>query len=286
MHQALLVGLPSSGKTTFLAALWHVIFRRDVDGALELEVLDTLVDHLNDLTGRWLRFEVANRTSIDAEQIAEISIKHSDGASITEIVVPDLAGESIQRSLADRQWSAGLRDYVHDSTGVLLFVHPKEISEPWPILDAMEIAGAEASPSPESGMTDASAESEWSANQVPTDVQLVDLLQLLCAEIATERFRLAVIVSAWDLVDEEGAPSEWLAKELPLVDQFLNSHHRSRFDVRVYGVSAQGGEIPQDRDHLKSLLTASERIRVVRDANAASHDITEPLRWVVDVDTG
>ena len=141
MHQALLVGLPASGKTTFLAAFWHVIFRKDVDGALELEVLDAPTDHLNDLTGRWLRFEVANRTSIDAEQIATIGIKPSDGESITEIVVPDLAGESIQRSLADRQWSAGFRDYVHDSTGVLLFVHPKETSEPWPILDVMEIAG-------------------------------------------------------------------------------------------------------------------------------------------------
>ena len=286
MHRALLVGLPSSGKTTFLAAFWHVIFRADVDGALELEVLDGPVAHLNDLTGRWLRFEVANRTSIGDEQIARIRIRPSDGESITEIVVPDLAGESIQRSLADREWPANLRDYVHDSTGVLLFVHPKEISEPWPILDAMEIAGAEAPPPPESGMTDASAESEWSANQVPTDVQLVDLLQVLCAEIATERFRLAVIVSAWDLVDKQRVPSEWLAKELPLVDQFLNSHDRSRFDVRVYGVSAQGGEIPQDSDRLKSLLRASERISVVRDANAPSHDITEPLRWVVDVDTG
>ena len=267
MHQALLVGLPASGKTTFLAAFWHVIVRQDVDGALELEVLDAPVDHLNDLTGRWLRFEVANRTSIDAEQIATIRIKPSDGESITEIVVPDLAGESIQRSLADRQWPVGFRDYVHDSTGVLLFVHPEEISEPWPILDAMEIAGEEAPPSRESGMADASAASEWSVDQVPTDVQLVDLLQLLCTQIATEHFRLAVIVSAWDLVDEQAVPSEWLAKELPLVDQFLNSHHHSRFDFRVYGVSAQGGEIPQDSDRLKSLIRASERISVVHDAN-------------------
>ncbi|MYD66557.1 MAG: hypothetical protein F4X26_11360 [Chloroflexi bacterium] len=286
MHQALLVGLPSSGKTTFLAALWHVIFVRDVDGALELEVLHAPFDHLNDLTGRWLRFEVANRTSIDAEQTATIRIKPGDGESTTEIVVPDLAGESIKRSLADRQWPTGFRDYVHDSTGVLLFVHPKETSEPWPILDAMEIAGEEALPSQESGAADASTESEWSAEQVPTDVQLVDLLQLLCTEIATGHFRLAVIVSAWDLVEEQGTPSEWLAKELPLVDQFLRSHDHSRFDVRVYGVSAQGGELPQESDRLKSLLSASERIRVVRDANAESHDITEPLRWVVDVDTG
>ena len=275
MHRALLIGLPSSGKTTFLAALWHVIFGQDVDGALALEVLDGSVEHLNDLRRRWLRFEVANRTSSNAQEFATIRIKPSGGESITELVVPDLAGESIKQSLVDRQWTADLWDFVHGSTGVLLFVHPKEIREPWPILDAMEIAGEEA---------DASAESEWSADQVPTEVKLVDLLQLLCTQIAAEHFRLAVIVSAWDLVDEQGVPSEWLAKELPLVDQFLSSAH-SHFDFRVYGVSAQGGDLPQDSDRLESLLTASERICVVLDANAPSHDITAPLRWVVDVDT-
>lgn len=285
MHQALLVGLPSSGKTTFLAAFWHVIVSQDVDGALKLEVLDAPVDHLNDLRGRWLRFEEANRTSIDAEQIVRLKVRPSNGESITEIVVPDLAGESIQRSLADRQWPADFRDYVHDSTGVLLFVYPREINQPWSILDAMEVAGEEVPP-PESDTADISVPNEWSAAQVPTEVQLVDLLQLLCEEIAVDRFRLAVIVSAWDLVSDQGVPSEWLAKELPLVEQFLNSHHGSRFDVRVYGVSAQGGEIPRDSGRLQDLLKSSERIRVVLDANAPSHDITKPLRWVVDVDAG
>ena len=286
MQQALLIGPPSSGKTTFLAAFWHVIVSRDVDGALALENLEAPVEHLNELRGRWLRFEVANRTSSNAEEIATIRIKPSEGESGAEIVVPDLAGESIRRSLVDRQWAADFADFVHGSTGVLLFVHPEKIRQPWSILEAMEVAGEEGPASPESGGADVSAENEWRADRVPTAVELVDLLQLLCEHIAAEHFRLAVIVSAWDLVDEQGVPSEWLAKELPLLDQFLNSHRRSRFDVRVYGVSAQGGEIPQDSDHLKSLLRASERISVVLDANAPSHDITEPLRWVVDVHTG
>ena len=286
MHQALLVGLPASGKTTFLAAFWHVIFRKDVDGALELEVLGGSVEHLNDLTGRWLRFEVANRTSSNAQEFATIRVRPSGGGSIIEIVVPDLAGESIRQSLVDRRWPADFQEFVRGSTGVLLFVHPEKIREPWQILDAIEIANEEALPSPEAGEdADAATESEWSADQVPTEVELVDLLQLLCTQIAAEHFRLAVIVSAWDLVEEQGVPSEWLAKELPLVDQFLSSSH-SRFDFRVYGVSAQGGEIPRDSKRLESLLTASERICVVLDANAPSRDITAPLRWAVDVDTG
>ena len=282
--QALLVGLPASGKTTFVAALWHVIVSRDVDGALALEVLDAPVDHLNELVDRWLRFEEANRTSSSAEHISAIKIRPSGEELITEIVVPDLAGESIQRSLVDRQWPADFSEFVRASTGVLLFVHPGMIREPWSITDAMDVAGEETRPPPGASVPDESAADEWRADKVPTEVELVDLLQLLCGHIDKRRFRLAVIVSAWDLVDDQGPPSKWLAKELPLLEQFLISAG-SRIDLRVYGVSAQGGRLPDDSEHLQSFVKASDRIQVVFGDAAPSHDITAPLWWVVNVDT-
>ena len=106
MHQGLLVGLPESGKTTFVAALWHVIASREVEGALALEILDAPTDHLNELRGRWLRFEETFRTSSNAEKIATIKIRAGEGNTTTDIVIPDLAGESIQRGLVERKWAA------------------------------------------------------------------------------------------------------------------------------------------------------------------------------------
>ena len=281
MHQGLLVGLPASGKTTFIAALWHVIASQDVEGALGLEVLDAPVDYLNALRGRWLHFEETSRTSVSAEEIATIKIRARDGNPTTEIVIPDLAGESIQRGLAERRWTASFAELVRGSTGVLLFVHPEHLSESWQIAEVLEIAGEEEQSCPGPDTSEELAASDWSPDAIETQVMLVDLLQLLCGHIERERFRLAVIVSAWDLVDSQELPIEWLARELPLLDQFLINAH-SRLDFRVYGVSAQGGQLPEDVDRLTAYTKASDRIQVVLDG-LPSHDITAPIRWALNV---
>ena len=282
MHQGLLVGLPASGKTTYIAALWHVIASQDVAGALALEILDAPVDHLNALRSRWLRVEETHRTSSSAEDVATIKIRPRDGNPTTEIVVPDLAGESIQQGLIDRQWAGSFADLVRRSTGVLLFVHPGKVVESWPITDAIDVAGEETLSTLEAGAPGESPASEWHPGDISTQVKLVDLLQLLCDHIDKERFRLAVVVSAWDLVGEEALPSEWLTRALPLLDQFLISA-RSRLDFRVYGVSAQGGQFPEDVDRLRAYAKASDRIKVVLDDSAPTHDITAPIRWALNV---
>ena len=282
MHQGLLVGLPESGKTTFVAALWHVIVSQDVEGALALEALDAPTDHLNELRGRWLRFEEAFRTSSNAERLSTIKIRAGEVSTATEIVIPDLAGESIQRGLIERRWEAGFAELVRGATGVLLFVHPGKLSESWPIADAFEIAGEDGWTNPSASTSVESAASDWSPDTIETQVMLVDLLQLLCGHIEKDRFRLAVIVSAWDLVHGYELPIEWLAKELPLLDQFLINAH-GRLDFRIYGISAQGGQLPDDVDKLTAYSRTSDRIQVVLDG-PPSHDITAPIRWALNVD--
>ena len=282
MHQGLIVGLPASGKTTFVAALWHVIASQEVGGALALETLDAPVDHLNLLRGRWLRFEETFRTSSSAEAIATIKIRARDGNPATEIIVPDLAGESIRRGLIDRRWVKSFAELVRGSTGVLLFIHPENLIGSWTILEAMETIGENEWACPSGSTSEEAASTDWSPEAIETQVMLVDLLQHLCGHIEKERFRLAVIVSAWDLVQSQELPRDWLAKELPLLDQFLISAD-SRLDFRVYGVSAQGGQLPDDFDRLTACSKSSDRIQVVLDG-LPSHDITAPIRWALNVD--
>ena len=62
-----------------------------------------------------------------------------------------------------------------------------------------------------------------------------------------------------------------------MLAQFLQ-HNPELWDLRVYGVSAQGGRLPQDRKRLKSMNPA-ERIRIVGH-HAKPHDLTAPLRWM------
>ena len=234
------------------------------------------------MRGRWLRFEETFRTSSSAENIATIKIRAHDGNPTTEIVIPDLAGESIERGLVERRWAASFAELVRGSTGVLLFVHPEKLRQSWPIADAIEIAGEDERSYPSASTSEESAASDWSPEAIETQVMLVDLLQLLCGHIKKERFRLAVIVSAWDLVLSKELPIEWLAKELPLLNQFLINAH-CRLDFRVYGVSAQGGQLPDDVDRLTAYSNTSDRIQVVLDG-LPSQDITAPIRWALNVD--
>ena len=49
-----IIGLPESGKTTFLAALWHLITERDVETVLQFHTLRAgTTAHLNEIAARW-----------------------------------------------------------------------------------------------------------------------------------------------------------------------------------------------------------------------------------------
>ena len=64
---------------------------------------------------------------------------------------------------------------------------------------------------------------KWHPKDAPTAVQVVEMLQMLrCNALRSPAKRLAIMLSAWDKVEEEGLDSEaFLARELPLLDQYL-----------------------------------------------------------------
>jgi hypothetical protein len=86
------------------------------------------------------------------------------------------------------------------------------------------------------------------------------------------------MVSAWDVLPTDTTPSDWLAENRPMLDQFL-ANNSELWDVRVYGVSAQGGRLPSERQRLARIKIPSERIRVVGHG-AQQHDLTSPIRWL------
>jgi hypothetical protein len=88
---------------------------------------------------------------------------------------------------------------------------------------------------------------------------------------------LVVVISAWDLVESGGqTPSQWLSKELPLLDQFLRANS-DRFKTQLVGVSAQGGDLSQAAE-LMQLTKPADRIRVV--SQDGPNDITAPVHWI------
>lgn len=273
-----ILGLPRSGKTTFLAALWHVIDAGEVATKL---VLDKLVgDHvyLNTIVDAWRRCEEVPRTSMAAETKVAIHVHAPVSGQKAVLGFPDLSGESFKVQFATRSCTPDYVEGFKGAGGILLFVNANRPSDGMTLADiGPAIADGEEVHEPE-------VEMEWTADVVPEQVRLVDLLQfLLRPPFLRRRRRLAVVVSAWDAVlAPKPSPEQWLRRELPLLDQFLANNPES-FDVRIYGVSAQGGDVAGDQRTTLLLKTPSERIECVG-PEADPHDLTAPIIWLTGED--
>lgn len=292
MASVLGIGLPEAGKTTFLAALWHVTESEEVPGALRLEKVSGNAKHLNGIRNDWLRLERVVRTVPGQEQPTTLWLR-DDRGPVGEVLFPDLSGESFEGAWKDRHWTKEYDEFVSAADSLLVFVHPGTLREPYMIAEMQRMAEAAfpeenqdgGSPKQLNGGDEATVEAapeEWSAEKAPTQVQLVDLLQFTeKIQKAKRPVRVGVIVSAWDLVRGSytgvaGARS-WLKDRMSYFDQYLRSNFEL-FEVRVYGVSAQGGDLERDRDALQNHARTSERI-VIQGPDCAPHDISEPLRW-------
>jgi hypothetical protein len=268
-----ILGLPRSGKTTFLAALWHLIDAGEVDTKLVLDKLVGNHEYLNNIVEAWRRCEEVPRTPRAGETNVSIHVHEPSTGRKIVLAFPDLSGESFEDQFASRTCKP---DYIQGFAregGVLLFVNADRPQDGMTLLDLDSVLG-EVEPPPIGN------EQEWSPELVPEQVRLVDLLQFLQRPpFVRRKRRVAVSVSAWDVVSNpKPSPVDWLARELPFLNQFLRNNTQS-FDFRVYGISAQGGDVTGEKRSELARTTPSRRIQCVG-PNAAPHDLTAPLAWL------
>ena len=273
----LLMGLPSSGKTTFLAALWFVIQSTKAASALALDHVVGDMAHLNRIREDWLQCTPVPRTSIASKTKLSIFLKERVSGQPIALQVPDLAGEIFETQWTDRQWSQSYDAMLRDAVGAILFVHPDKIQQPVRIdmVEAM-LDEDEAAPDEEANAKD------WDPREAATQVKLVEILQFVASRKGIRTpFRIALVISAWDTVKASGVtPASWLRHQLPLLSSVLRTR-ADRFPNVVFGLSAQGGEYQgMDTDPLCE-IPPLERISLVGETVVNEHDITEPIRWLI-----
>ena len=283
VHDIVVLGLPGSGKTTFLAALWHLLTSDEVKTQLNLASLKAGESaHLNEIAALWRRAKVQERTLHAGDRTVTMSLRNG-AASEFQLSFPDLAGESFQRMWEARECAPEVAASLR-SANVLLFIHADKIKAPGWIADDTEdvealggLPGEPGKPVP------------WNARMAPTQVKLVDLLQSLQAPpLETGARRVAIVLSAWDKALGAGmSPDDYLTAHLPLLRQYLSHGLEKSWTVRVFGVSAQGGVYDEtgkppreDAQRIREMDVPSERITVVS-AEGQSHDLTEPLQWLL-----
>src|SRR5438128_642578 len=125
----LMVGLPETGKTTFLAALWQMLRSGEIPGALQLAQLHGNREYLNKIADRWCRCEALGRTSLSEPETVSIRVRDSNSGEMTELDIPDMSGESFEIQWEARECSPAYASLAETAAGVLLFVHPETTKE-------------------------------------------------------------------------------------------------------------------------------------------------------------
>lgn len=275
-----IVGLPSSGKTTFLAALWHLLTEDDINTELRLKNIQAGNNaYLTRIASRWRQALIQERTQQTGNKNVQINLTNRDGDQDLQVNVPDVAGETYRDMWENRTCSPEIVEMLC-SESVLLFVNADTIKQPKWVVD--EVAQMQQMGIPLADGKDV----DWAPQMSPTQVQVVELLQLLTEKpFDVGPRKLTVLLSAWDRVAPEGlSPSEYLEQRLPLLHQYILTNQK-KWTFTVSGLSAQGGvyddpdrpDQPSDEaKRLRNLDQPSERIKLINHAGE-TEDLTLPF---------
>jgi hypothetical protein len=308
-NQILVTGLPGSGKTSFIAALFHYLQSKEITGKLFSQARPSPdAEYLTDIHNKWLECKEQDRTSQNTSKNSKVQMFLKDEVTSNEyeLNIPDVAGENFQVQFEDRIWEDSYKKEVQKSSAMVLFIHPNKIKVHALIDDVMpeltefmEEEGDKDNSSEEinapdvTEISDAGEEAEqeeklepFDIKNCPTQVVLVDILQFHLELInRSGNLPLILVVSAWDMVtalDKKITPSKWLHKQLPLLDQFLIANS-DVINHAVFGVSAQGGDLtkPEVVQRLQQLDEQADKV-IVQFEDKSNTDISLPLQWIMD----
>lgn len=308
-----LLGLPRTGKTTYLAALWSYLRSDLPDGQYRITELPKDTAYLDAISVVWAAGETMPRSSPEVSDHIEFTIE-VPGRPPIEVVLPDLPGEVFLNAIRRPVISEGPGTAVRDSDLLLLFVNSKsarmfeplgdhpadphaEDAEPPPApnewngdpADGVDQAAEEIVRPADGGEPETEDDrsaprfKEFDVAALDTDTLNYELIERLEDFLGDAGFPpLLIVVSAWDVFanhgggdDEVYTPDDWLRDHQPMLWQRVEELRRT-ITVGVVGVSAQGADY-QDKPEI---VEAEPNVRAWgSDSSGERTDIVGPLLW-------
>lgn len=281
MNKCFIMGMPDTGKTTYLAALWYSL-NNNKNCSLVMQKYCGDVSYLYDISIKWAKMEKISRTTPEFEkQAITLNLENKQKENIV-LVLPDLSGETFQFQYINREVKKEHYEFVKDCTGTLLFIHPHKITNSILISDlSKDIRNIDNAPNTVEYST------RNPIGNDSTQVQLVELLQFTSQMRSNKPLNLCIIISAWDLIKEalpnkNTKPENFISDNMPLLWQYLVSNSQ-QLSVKYFGISALGGKL-EDSDKLSEFNNPCDRIIIVDNDGNESSDITIPLNMIVSSD--
>nr|WP_294928988.1 hypothetical protein [uncultured Flavobacterium sp.] len=286
-NKCMFLGLPNSGKSSFIGALWHVMETSEIEANYTVKIQPKDREHLNLLRQSFLDCIAPERTKTGFVKNIQLTITEKNSGEVSEFIFPDLSGETYSGQFSYRKMTKEYLDQIKECTGLMLFVNPDYIKKPNLITDISFLLDQNDSVTEEASPSDYVP---WEIEMTQTQVVIVDVLQMIMRHIK-KPIKICLIISAWDLIktlpgaDGAQTPEKWLGDQLPLLKQFLEAN-KSSFLYDTYGVSAQGGSYKAEDqnsaiDELLLITKQSERI-IVQNGDFQSNDITMPIKWIIN----
>ena len=274
-----IIGLPSSGKTTFLAALGYVLNMSDKNAIVLSSCSDS--EYINNISEQWSSCKRMEHTHIEALEEIRMKVRESGGDEY-ELVLPDRAGELFKKKYKSGHSEVELHTALRENEKILLFVNPAlicpepmigNISKKYREFKKGEIISQPSETEAENGSSDSSGFA------LGDQAEHVELLQsILASELPS--IHITIVISAWDAFmgsEEIKKPEDTLYQCLPLLWQVIESH-KNTLHVSYWGISAQGGnwDDPEEKETLLNKPWQERAFAVDSDGNRIN-DITKIL---------
>lgn len=278
-----MVGWPNSGKTNYLAALWDAL--RTGKGKIFAPVPPDEITYVEQALAFQSRGEFAPRSDKNIEESRKdfsITVRLKDDAlgPGADIIVPDITGELWKAAVETTEITSEWMEELGRAAGAVLFVRIRSEDNitplDWVTTDRLLTLTT---------FTDAD---EKKAKGVPTQIALCELVRFLEQTLPNRQDgskpKVAVVVTAWDLMDAQTAAkgaAAFLRTEYPLFAGRLEDIER--LEIEVFGVSAVGGDFADPA--FKARYLAGEASGFVATGGGKTlrveNDVTIPIAWII-----
>lgn len=278
-----MMGIPESGKTTFLVAFTFMLEDQTEGTRLHLnpsEPPEGMTKEFKEEMDHWGKFEPLTHTRVG--QIHKMKYTLYDEKEERYILeIPDRYGEIFSNIVLNRYIEDETREEWLAADKILFFVNLKRMN-----IGSQEELLTELPQEMQQLLKNGKESLEKKKNAdkkfiLPDQFMLVELLQML-QEIRKNGTFIKFIISAWDSLNlqsidyEKQLPEIIFEKYLPFVYQFLKSNSNS-IKAEFWGVSAQGSDL-LNKEEIKKMsqaLDSMERVIVVDSKGEVSHDLSK-----------
>ena len=274
-----LVGGPETGKTNFLARLWESL--RSGEGLLSNTELPENITYVEGALEHLLEGDFAPRTQaagVSGNIKMPVKTRLMEGSATFELVVPDVMGEIWEKAVSTKKLSREIYEVLGNACGALLFIRAvSELNE-----EPLDWVASK-------DLLELPRKHDGQSGKIPTQVQLCELLKMLeyTWKDSQSARRVAIIVTAWDRLDEDLAnndPYEYINLQFPLFAGKLQS--LTSMEICIFGVSIVGGDLAIDSEFKEDFL--NQRFQdtgylVKKTPNGIEQlkDLTYALDWVL-----